>query len=295
MYLVGALVAIPVAWILRKTFFKTGTSGFVMELPPYKRPHALTIMHRMKERAIAFIQRAGTVIFAVSVIVWALTYFPRPASLVEELESLHAPELAAAETALDEWIEASGLDVTADDLAAIAADPATEMPAAWAGGVQLATTVAEVQAVSDAEVSGGLLRQSILGRMGRLVEPVVRPLGWDWRIGMAAIASFPAREVIVSTLGIIFDVSGEADETSVDLRDKLHGATDRDGAKLFNVAVGLSVMVFFALCAQCAATLAVIRRETNSWRWPIFSFAYMTTLAYLGALVTYQVAVRLLA
>ena len=122
----------------------------------------------------------------------------------------------------------------------------------------------------------------------------MRPLGWDWRIGCAVIASFPAREVVVATLGVVYGL-GEKFETKSDesrraLGERLRAAvwegTDRP---VFTVPVALSIMVFFALCCQCAATLAVIRRETNSWRWPAFAFTYMTTLAYVAALITYQV------
>jgi ferrous iron transport protein B len=127
----------------------------------------------------------------------------------------------------------------------------------------------------------------------------VRPLGWDWRIGCAAIASFPAREVVMSVLGVIyslgddFDVGDEADQNR--LRDQLRAARwDDTGQPVYNVPVALSIMVFFALCAQCAATLAVIRRETNGWRWPAFTFAYMTALAYVAALATYQIGIRFL-
>ena len=130
-----------------------------------------------------------------------------------------------------------------------------------------------------------------LGRGGKLIEPVVKPLGWDWRIGSATIASFPAREVIVSTMGVIFGLGGDVDEGDQTLREKLAAATwDDSDRPLFTLPVALSVMVFFALCAQCVSTLAVIKRETNTWRWPIFSFVYMTVLAYVGAWATYQLS-----
>ena len=120
----------------------------------------------------------------------------------------------------------------------------------------------------------------------------MKPLGWDWRIGMAAAASFPAREVVVGTLGIIYNL-GQTDSEQIQepLGEKLQEATwdDDPGRKVFTVPVALSLMVFFALCCQCASTLVVIRRETNSWRWPAFTFAYMTVLAYVGALLTYQI------
>jgi ferrous iron transport protein B len=131
--------------------------------------------------------------------------------------------------------------------------------------------------------------------MGHWIEPVVRPLGWDWRIGCAAIASFPAREVIVATLGVIYNLGDEEDEESDSLRTALKEATwTGTSRKVFNLPVALSVMVFFALCAQCASTLAIMRRETGSWRWPVFTFVYMTALAYVGALITYQVGIRLI-
>ena len=133
--------------------------------------------------------------------------------------------------------------------------------------------------------------------MGQAIEPAVRPLGWDWRIGMAALASFPAREVVVGTLGIIYN-EGEVDA------DEIAGATRRTLADarpghgrlaqgVHGLPTALSLMVFFALCCQCASTLVVIRRETRSWRWPVFTFVYMTVLAYVGALVVYQVAALL--
>ena len=136
-------------------------------------------------------------------------------------------------------------------------------------------------------------RNSLLGRAGRVIAPVVRPLGWDWRIGCAVIASLPAREIVVATIGVMYHVEddggGDPEQGSVRWAEKLRRATwDGTDRPVFNIPVALSIMVFFALCAQCTATLAVIRRETNSWRWPAFTFAYMTTLAYFGALATYQ-------
>ena len=140
------------------------------------------------------------------------------------------------------------------------------------------------------DIAAAQLEHSLLGQAGKLIAPVVRPLGWDWRIGCAVIASFSAREVVIGTLGVIYNLGQEQDERSESLQQTLQAATWPDSERpVFTVPVALSLMVFFALCAQCAATLAVIRRETNSWRWPIFTFTYMTVLAYVGALVTYQV------
>ncbi len=130
------------------------------------------------------------------------------------------------------------------------------------------------------------MEQSWLGRMGRYVEPIFLPLGWDWRVSSAVIAGFPAREVVVAVMGTLYAVGSEADDAS--LTQKLRSATWPDGKAIFTMPMVLGLMVFYAWCLQCAATLATIRRETNSWRWPVFAWGYMTSLGYLGALVIYQ-------
>jgi len=258
MYLLGIVVAAVVAFILKKTFFRGETPPFVMELPSYKVPSFTTVFFRVVDRGWAFIRRAGTIIFAVSVIIWALMYFPRN----------------------DEAISAQATEMLKD-------------PA-------VVTRMADVpEEDRQANLESSLhQRQSILGQAGQVIEPVVRPLGWDWRIGSAAIASFPAREVVMGVLGVIYnlgedlDLGDKGDQTR--LGAQLQAATwDGTDDPVYNVPVALSLMVFFALCAQCAATLAVLKRETNSWRWPIFSFVYMTALAYVGALITYQVGMLL--
>jgi len=143
----------------------------------------------------------------------------------------------------------------------------------------------------DREESGAYLRDSILGRAGRFVEPVFRPLGWDWRISMATLASFPAREVIVATLGTIYNLGADEDEKSESLRTRLRDARwDGTDRAVYTVPVALSVLVFFALCCQCGATVAMIRREANSWGWAWFAFGYMTVLAFVAAFVTFQVS-----
>jgi ferrous iron transport protein B len=243
MYLVGIVAAVVVALLLRRTILKGETPPFVMELPTYKWPSPKTVFFRIVDRSWGFIRRAGTLILAVSILIWAALYYPRRA----EIERQYA------------------------------ADPANMRPS-----------------LDDPDVLADGQRNSLLGTMGRGIEPAVRPLGWDWRIGCAAIASFPAREVVVATLGVIFnqgpEVDVEEEESAAGLQQALVAATwDGTDQKLFNVPVALSIMVFFALCAQCAATLAVIKRETNSWRWPIFTFSYMTGLAYIAALATYQI------
>jgi ferrous iron transport protein B len=252
MYAVGVLGAIVAATILKRTLFKGPTPPFVMELPAYKWPSVRVVLTRVVDRSWLFISRAGTMIVAVSVVMWVLLYYPRPSA-----EAVQAYEASRAEIA---------------------------------GSTSDSTELHEQLALLDARFDGAQKRSSLLGQVGRFIEPAVRPLGWDWRIGAAAIASFPAREVVVATLGVIFDAGAEVEEHEGEtrLQNALHSATRLDGRPLFNLPVAFSITVFFALCAQCVSTLAVIRRETGSWRWPVFSFVYMTLLAYFGAMATYQ-------
>jgi ferrous iron transport protein B len=262
MYLIGIVTAVVVALILKKTLLRGPTPPFVMELPSYKWPAPGLVLYRMLERGWAFIRRAGTLVVAVSIVVWAALYYPRDTAEVE------APYRARQQS-----LEAR--------LAVLPADSR-----------ERAAIEAELTDISN-QIVGAYNRQSILGRMGRAIEPAVRPLGWDWRIGCAVIASFPAREVVVATLGVIYDLGEDVQADEEEGQNRLQSAlkqavwedTDRP---VFNIPVALSIMVFFALCAQCASTLVIIKRETNSWAWPAFTFAYMTGLAYLGALLTYQ-------
>jgi ferrous iron transport protein B len=149
----------------------------------------------------------------------------------------------------------------------------------------------EQLATLENELAAEHLSQSWLGRMGQWVEPVFEPLGWDWRVSSAVIAGFPAREVVVAVMGTLYSVGSEADEAS--LSEKLRSASWPDGRLIFTLPMVLGLLVFYAWCLQCAATVATIRRETNSWRWPIFAWCYMSLLGYTAALVIFQIGSRL--
>jgi ferrous iron transport protein B len=239
----------------------------------------------MYDRGKAFVVRAGTLILATMIVVWALLYFPSTGANEQGQTinyDLQTATLEAEMGSLDEQIETLG-----------ALDEAQRTPARQE---QIAALAAELAQKTKAfnHLQGEWKRGSWLGRMGRAIEPVVEPLGWDWRIGMAALASFPAREVVVGTLGVIYDAGSDQDQESDTLREQLRAArwdagSARAGQPVFTIPVALSLMVFFALCCQCASTLAIMRRETNSWAWPAFTFVYMTGLAYVAALATYQI------
>ncbi len=277
LYVLGLVVAVVAAFVLKRTLLRGETPPFVMELPPYKWPSLVTIVRRVGENGWAFLRGAGTLIFIVSILVWAAAYFPRDPAVEAEVRAAYATQIEA-------------LQQRAAELAQNDERPQAADPAAWA---QLEQEQSELKATLSRHVAGAYMEHSYLARAGRLIEPAVEPLGWDWRIGCAVIASFPAREVVVSTLGVIYHLGEGQDEKSESLRDTLRAATwpgtDR---KVFNIPVALSLMVFFALCAQCAATLAIMRHETGTWRWPFLTFTYMTILAYAGAWLTYQIGMQ---
>lgn len=259
MHVLGLVVAIPVAWLLKRFFFPGGTSAFVMELPSYKLPSAKVVFYRVWERGQAFLGRAGTLIFCTAILVWAAGYFPGDHTAVHQLaRTIEQRELQEADGSIESTPHEQ------EELDAMRAE--------------------------ERQLNGQLIKGSFLGQAGQIIEPVVKPLGWDWRIGVGVIASFPAREVIIATLGTIYSLGGDVDEQDSGLKEALASSRWEDGRPVYTLPVALSIMVFFALCAQCAATLMVIKRETNSWRWPIFTFVYMTTLAYIGSFITYNLA-----
>jgi ferrous iron transport protein B len=269
MYFLGIFVAIAAAWIFRRFLFPGPTPPLVMELPAYKWPSLQVVLTRVSERAWSFIRRAGTMILAVTILVWAAVSFPKSPELDREIARPFNVQLAKLKLQQKQQVGSS------------------EASRSWE------QRIAALEANRDAAVQSAAMRYSVLGRMGRAIEPLVRPLGWDWRIGCAVIASFPAREVVIGAMGVIYKLGEGQDGASESLKGALKQAKwDGTNRLVFNIPVALSLMVFFSLCAQCAATLAVIRRETNSWRWPVFAFSYMTLLAYIAAWMTYQVGER---
>ncbi|MBS1796213.1 MAG: ferrous iron transport protein B [Acidobacteria bacterium] len=235
MYGLGIVTAITVAFVLKRTLLKSPPPPFVMELPPYRVPNLRSVFQNMFLRAGLFLKRAGTVILAISILLWALTYFPRTA----------APPAANQTTAAGE----------------------------------AETGVGE---------ESRQIQNSYAGRLGRVIEPAIRPLGFDWKIGVGLIASFAAREVLVSTLSIIYNVGKDTEADSATLTQAIRDAKKDDGTPAWTPLTALTLMVFFVLAMQCMSTIAIVRRETNSWAWTLFMIGYMTGLAYVASLITYQ-------
>jgi ferrous iron transport protein B len=231
MYALGIAVAVIVSWILKHTILKGPATPFMMELPPYRLPSVANVGHAIFQRVGLFVKRAGTVILAISILLWALAAFPR-ATTNSSSEQLTSEQAAAR--------------------------------------------------------SGEQVRNSYAGRVGHFIEPAIAPLGFDWRIGIGLIASFAARETIISTLSIVYNVGADSGAKSTSLIDAIRSAKRPDGSPVWTPLVALSLMIFFVLACQCMSTVAIVRRETNSWRWPLFMVGYMLVLAYVASLITYQ-------
>lgn len=235
-YALGIVAALSMSLLFSRTILRGQTEPLMLELPQYKAPSFKTALLAAYDRGRTFVRKAGTVILAISIVLWWLMTYPQ------------APA-------------GTGVDPTA------------------------AVTVEEAaQEMSEAQRQ---LAASYAGRLGHFIEPVLAPLGFDWKIGVGIIASFAAREMVVSALAVVY---GVADEEGGTLIGRLRDAKHPGGRPVFTPAACLSLLVFYVLAMQCLPTQVVTARETKSWRWAAFQLAYMTVLAYSAALVTYQTA-----
>jgi len=249
MYALSLGATLAAAALLRRTVLRGPRPTMVLELPPYRMPLGRNLLLSTGSRVKTFLVDAGTVILALTIVLWALLTFPKDPAVAERF----AAERAEVAATLDGETEADAL-----------------------------------VAIDGAEASAQLER-SAAGRLGKAIEPALEPLGMDWRLGIGVIGAFAAREVFVSTLGIVFGVGDEVDEESETLREELRAAEWPDGRTLMTPLAGVALMVFFVFACQCMSTIAVVRRESGSWKWPALMFTYMTVLAYVAALLVFQV------
>nr|WP_221774734.1 ferrous iron transport protein B [Pelagicoccus albus] len=262
MHFVGLLVAMPFVYVANKYVLKIPPQAFVLEMPSYQVPKVRDVSLRMYNQGKEFVRNAGTVIFAITIVIWALLYFPR------------SEEVAESVTAEFVQTQASELGLESNDI------------------LEQIESDEEMAAALERKVMSAYVEQSYMGRIGKTVQPVFALAGFDWKITVGVIASFPAREVIISTLGIIYSLGGDTDEESSDLRQTMAAQKWQDGPRMgepiYTIPVVSAIMVFFALCQQCGATVAVISQET-SWKYGVFSFVFMTTLAWIMATLVYQI------
>lgn len=277
MYLLGIVMALVMAWVFKRTLLQGEPPLLIMELPPYRRPLARVVWRHMWDRSKIFIQRAGSVILGINILLWFLATYPRSEALEASFEAKRQ-ELTRQVEALRISLN-TPVDVTGPDLAGQALVESSQ-----------AATLAAALADLDQEEAGERLRRSFAGWMGRAIEPVIAPLGFDWKIGIGIVVSFAAREVFVSTMSTVYNVGdgGDGDATRGNLVRTLQAQTRPDGTPLYTTLLGITLMVFYVFALQCASTVAIVRRETNSWRWPLFQWAYMGVLAWLFAFAVYH-------
>ena len=248
MYSLSVLVTLAAASVIRRTVLPGPTPAFVLEMPPYRWPSARILWINAWRRLRIFLVDAGTIILAMTIILWAFLSFPKSdeVSAQYRLERERIERLALPEAQREEALRAL-----------------------------------------DGQEARAQLERSLGGRFGHAIEPALRPIGFDWQIGVGIIGAFAAREVFVSTLGVVFGI-GEADEEAKPLRQALRDARHADGTRVMTPLSGVSLMIFFLLACQCMSTIAVVKKESGSWKWPVFLFSYMTVLAYVASLVVYQ-------
>jgi ferrous iron transport protein B len=251
MYFLGIVVALLMAWLFKRTLLRGEPPLLIMELPPYKRPALRAVLRHMWDRARLFLRRAGTIILGINILLWFLATYPRSA----ELSQRYATERNAI--------------------------AAMDAPAVF--------KAVKLMELGPRE-AGEKLRNSFAGRMGRLIEPAIAPLGMDWKVGIGIVTSFAAREVFVSTMSTVYNVGGaEPSQASTQsLEATLKVQKRPDGSVLFTPLMAITLMVFYVFALQCVSTVAVVRRETNSWKWPLFQWVYMGVLAWGLAFLTYH-------
>ena len=241
LYILGTVLALLVAWVM-KWFIKTKErSFFILELPVYRSPRWKNALTTMVEKAKIFVVDAGKIIMVISILLWAMSTYG-PGNRMQKVE---------------EKYEAILQQPTADSF--------------------------EIEKQKNTE----LLENSYAGILGKAIEPAIQPLGYDWKIGIALITSFAAREVFVGTMATLYSVGEDESETT--LRQKMYAATRADGSRVYDLATGLSLLVFYVIAMQCMSTLAIVKRETRSWKWPAIQLTYMTVLAYALSWVVYTI------
>lgn len=256
MYMLGVVVALFMGFLFKKTLLRGETPMLILELPPYKRPLLRQVLRHMWERSKLFLGRAGTVILGVSILLWFLQSYPKSAEISSRFDEQR------------EQVTLNGSITAEGEL-----DPFTT------------GMLSEL----DQEEAGALLAHSFAGRIGHLIEPFIAPLGFDWKIGIGIIASFAAREVFVSAMSTVYSLGGADDDAGIQrLSTRLQEQTRPDGSLVYTTLTGLTLMVFYVFALQCVSTIAVVRRETNGWKWPAFQFGYMLVLAWTMAFVVRQ-------
>ena len=282
LYLIGFGMALFSAMVLNKILKIKSRSVFMVEMPTYRLPLLKNVVYTVIEKTKSFVWGAGKIILAISIVLWFLG------------SNGYSDDFQNAETIVTERIQNEGLSTYSKNY--IQNNIASQRENALAKGIapssiqdSLRTLTAELteRAVAQ-EIASYKLEHSYIGQAGKAFEPLVKPLGYDWKIGIAVLTSFAAREVFVGTLATIYSVGSDEEET---IKKRMAAELDEDGKPLFNLASGISLMLFYAFAMQCMSTLAIVKRETNSWKWPMIQLGFMSVFAYIIALLAYQILI----
>ncbi len=285
LYLIGFGTAILSAVILNKILKIKSRSFFVVEMPSYKLPLLKNVGYTVLEKTKSFVFGAGKIILAISIVLWFLgsngfsDEFKNAETLVAQRVANNGLS-ATSETYIEQKLLEFTNEISLDN-------SALGNSAALQDSVKLKTSELQERALNQ-EIASYKLEHSYMGYMGKGIEPIVRPLGYDWKIGIAVLTSFAAREVFVGTLATIYSVGSDEEETET-IKDRMAAEVNPVTKKpLFNLASGISLLLFYAFAMQCMSTLAVVKRETNSWKWPAGQLVFMSIFAYVVALIAYQ-------
>lgn len=282
LYLIGFGMALVSAMALNKILKIKSRSLFMVEMPTYRLPLIKNVAYTVLEKTKSFVLGAGKIILAISIVLWFLG------------SNGYSEDFRNAERIVTERIEEQGLSTYSKNYIQNHINSYVQDVESENGGIDSKHVQDSIQAITNdlterakaQEIASYKLEHSYIGQAGKAFEPLVRPLGYDWKIGIAVLTSFAAREVFVGTLATIYSVGSDEEET---IKNRMAAELDASGKPLFNMASGISLMLFYAFAMQCMSTLAIVKRETNSWKWPLLQLAFMSVFAYLVALAAYQI------
>lgn len=283
LYLIGFGAAIVSAMILNKVLNIKSSSFFMVEMPSYKLPLLKNVAYTVIEKTKSFVYGAGKIILAISIILWFLG------------SNGYSSNFKNADEIINEKIDAEGLtrfNTTSiqnelSDYESFLRDSTAQITNNEIRDSLSQKELILFQKARKQEIAGFKLENSYIGNIGKAIEPAVAPLGYDWKIGIAVLTSFAAREVFVGTLATIYSVGNDEEDTIKHrMAMEINPATKKP---LFDLASGISLLLFYAFAMQCMSTLAIVKRETNSWRWPMAQLVFMSVFAYIVALIAYQV------
>ena len=282
LYMIGFGMALLSAMALNKILKIKSRSVFMIEMPTYRLPLLKNVVYTVIEKTKSFVLGAGKIILAISIVLWFLG------------SNGYSDDFENAESIVTERIEKQGLSIYSknyiqNNVASYRESVEAEdlEPSILKDSVQVLTEQLSERAVAQ-EIASYKLEHSYIGQAGKAFEPIVKPLGYDWKIGIAVLTSFAAREVFVGTLATIYSVGSDEEET---IKNRMAAELDEPGKPLFNLASGISLMLFYAFAMQCMSTLAIVKRETNSWKWPMIQLGFMSVFAYIIALIAYQILI----